>query len=465
MQPLSSTAPQTGSPATVRRFRSIYRLAGLVVQYEIFVVAAIVVGLIFSVHLPPAVLALLLLLVPAIWLCRWLAERRVVAITPLNFPVLLMLVMVLPALYATADMELSLLGVYRIVAGLAIFYALISYARSWERLEGLVLIALAVGGALAIAGLLDTRFSANKVLPLSRFYRFLPKTSLPIMAAAGANANIVGGTLAMLAPIGLAMLVFPGVPRRLKILAWPSTALMLLTVLLSQSRGAWMGLAASVLVVALLRDRRALVAIPLSLLGVGLVIGRYGMNTIAEALLQSSTIPSAAGRMEIWQRAVYMMQDFPFTGVGLGMYGRVAAILYPFFLISPDTSVPHAHNVFLQAAVDLGIPGLVAFVGLLTVFVVTMLHVWRQGRANSLARPLAVGLLGMMTVFMIHGLVDSITSFIKAYTVLWSLMGLGMAVWLLTEESEGEKTGQPLGAQAASTEARDLQTKHWTPCL
>jgi putative inorganic carbon (HCO3(-)) transporter len=361
--------------------RSTHRLADLVVRYEILAVAAIVVGLIFSTHLPAGALALLLLLVPLIWLCRRLAEGRVVAVTPLNFPILLTLVMVLPALYATADMELSLLGVYRIVAGLAIFYALTSYARSWERLEWLVLIALAAGGALAIAGLLDTRFSANKVLPLSGLYRFLPKTSLPIMAAAGANANIVGGTLAMLAPVGLAMLVFPAVPRRLKVVAWPSTALMLLTVLLSQSRGAWMGLAASVLVVAALRDRRALVAIPVSLLGVALVIGRYGTHTIAEALLQSSTIPSAAGRMEIWQRAVYMMQDFPFTGVGLGMYGRVAAILYPFFLISPDSNVPHAHNVFLQAAVDLGIPGLVAFVGLLTVFVVAMLHVWWGGAA------------------------------------------------------------------------------------
>src|SRR5205085_2072334 len=70
-------------------------------------------------------------------------------------------------------------------------------------------------------------------------------------------------------------------------------------------------------------------------------------------------------RAELWSRAMSMLQDFSFTGVGLGMYGKVANVLYPFFLIPPDAEMGHAHNHFLQVAVDLGIPGLVIYTTLL----------------------------------------------------------------------------------------------------
>lgn len=52
-------------------------------------------------------------------------------------------------------------------------------------------------------------------------------------------------------------------------------------------------------------------------------------------------------RVEIWSRAVYAIQDFPFTGCGLGTFRRIVPILYPLFLISSDADIGHAHNLFL----------------------------------------------------------------------------------------------------------------------
>ena len=39
--------------------------------------------------------------------------------------------------------------------------------------------------------------------------------------------------------------------------------------------------------------------------------------------------------IEIWSRALYALQDFPFTGVGLGAFRRVVNVLYPLFLVPP----------------------------------------------------------------------------------------------------------------------------------
>ncbi|MBU4225932.1 MAG: O-antigen ligase family protein [Chloroflexi bacterium] len=65
--------------------------------------------------------------------------------------------------------------------------------------------------------------------------------------------------------------------------------------------------------------------------------------------------------MEVWSRAIYGIQDFPFTGMGVNAFRKVVPVLYPLFTVSPDVDIGHAHNEFLQAGLDLGIPGLIAF--------------------------------------------------------------------------------------------------------
>ena len=62
-----------------------------------------------------------------------------------------------------------------------------------------------------------------------------------------------------------------------------------------------------------------------------------------------------------------MVLDFPFTGIGMGSFTEVAESLYPFF--SSPGRVFHAHNLFLQAIVDLGIPGLIAWFAIIMIVI------------------------------------------------------------------------------------------------
>ena len=77
----------------------------------------------------------------------------------------------------------------------------------------------------------------------------------------------------------------------------------------------------------------------------------------SEALLEAPGIGSEFSRREIWVRAIWGIQDFPVTGFGLDIFRRVAGQLFPFYKLVPDTDIASAHNQFLQAATDLGIPG------------------------------------------------------------------------------------------------------------
>lgn len=113
--------------------------------------------------------------------------------------------------------------------------------------------------------------------------------------------------------------------------------------------------------------------------------------------------------------------------MGLGMFDQVAHVLYPFFLVGPDAVVVHAHNVFLQVGVDLGLPGLVTYAGLITIFCAV---VWRVGqRATTYdMRAVALELLGGIVAYHVYGLTDDMTLGAKPGAAIWAILGLTAAL-------------------------------------
>lgn len=107
-----------------------------------------------------------------------------------------------------------------------------------------------------------------------------------------------------------------------------------------------------------------------------------GSELLFDAATTDATFGGLEQRVEIWSRAIYMVQDFSFTGVGMGAsFGRVADLLYPFFL-APPGQIPHAHNLYLQVAVDLGIPGRPAWLAVLFTVMVAAWQVYRFRAAS-----------------------------------------------------------------------------------
>jgi putative inorganic carbon (HCO3(-)) transporter len=148
-----------------------------------------------------------------------------------------------------------------------------------------------------------------------------------------------------------------------------------------------------------------------------------------DILLSNDTLGSLNGRMEVWSRAIYMIQDFPFTGIGMGTFTPVADALYPFFLAEPG-SISHAHNLFLQVGVDLGIPGLLAWLAIWMLVLVTAWQVYQHGRAihDGWVMGLGAALCCSQLALVTHGLLDAVTwGMVKPAPIVWALWGLTMA--------------------------------------
>ena len=207
-------------------------------------------------------------------------------------------------------------------------------------------------------------------------------------------------------------------------------------IVLTASRGAWMGLAAAALVLMALRWRWGWLALPLVAVAAGLGAWQIGFGRVADAALASQALGGVDQRLEIWSRALYMLQDFPFTGIGMGSFRQVANLLYPFFLAGPDAEIPHAHNIFLQVGVDLGLPGLVAWLALLILVGVCAWLVYRRGRGqgDTVFAALGAGLLASQVALVVHGLTDAATWGTRPAVVVWAVWGLAMAALLVSEQ-------------------------------
>lgn len=383
--------------------------------------------MLFVGRLPIRIISASLLLIPIPWVCRWAAKGYLAAHTPMDMPIVLLLSMALVGLYPSVDLSMSIPVLYKMIVEFALFYGLVNSFHSERRIRATVAVLLLAGAGASILGLIGTGGMAYDFSTLLGGYRDFVLHLVQRLNEAGFNANIVGGAVAMIFPLHLFLFLFDskGLWKLFLGLLLPLVGGALL---LTRSRGAIVGVALALLAVGVWRSRLVLASLPVLLAGILWTARHFGAQQVAEFLLVTDTTRTVAGRSELWQRAIYMVQDFPYTGIGPGTFSRVAPVLYPFFLIGPDRDVPHAHNLILQAGVDLGVPGLVAMVGLLTVFSIIALQTVRWARNTSL-EPLSMGLLCGFMVYLVHGLVDHVTFSTKPGTVIWAILGLTTALW------------------------------------
>ena len=415
-------------------------IAGLELPIVVVGVAPV---LLFDAWMPKWAICAALAAIPMLWLIRWVGYGSPIRATPLDLPILLLLMTVPVGIWATAIKPLSLPEVYRVVLGVGLFYATVGTLTSARRLwsfAGLLILAVP---ALALLALLGTQLSDGKFPVLAALYDWIPSAISPFWRPTGLGPNSVAGGLAMLLPITIG---FALGARGIWLRVFCALASLFAgsVLVLTQSRGALFGLALAVLVILVLWNRWFLLAIPAAIIAGAAAIWALGLEWLSGLMLSgtaTSAVASLEGRLAIWTRALCMVQDFPITGVGLGMFDHVLDLLYPMQMVTLETNIYHPHNVFLFQAVSSGLPGLVALLALLLLLAVMAIQSARQQTQRGGMWSLSVGLAGALAAYLGHGLFDSPTSFIRASAILWTLFGLEAALWLYIRE-QGPSTLQ-----------------------
>lgn len=384
----------------------------------------------------PAATAAALLALALVWLLGLALDRVALPRTPFNLAFVLLGVALGAGILVSADPIETLPKATGVVLGLAVWrFVVIAVGRRRH-------VALAVGLLLLIC----LGFSVTGVLSL----RELPKIptlttanpfrglSLPGLAQLSTHPNQLAALISFFLPLLVSLLAVPRPgPRRF---VWRAAlilvALLVVTILvLTQSRGGWIATIAGLLALAALwaavlppsRARRGLrLVVALSVLGALAMVVWIGPTTLWELWLNPpadtavGTLRTLGVRRAIWPWAATAVSDFPFTGVGLGAFRQVVFRLYP-LPPWPDYDLGHAHNIFLQTALDTGLPGLVAYLAIL--FVAAAVG-WRVARRDPGFRAVSLGLLAGLAALHVFGLADALVLGAKPAVVFWFALGL-----------------------------------------
>ncbi len=187
---------------------------------------------------------------------------------------------------------------------------------------------------------------------------------------------------------------------------------------LTGSRGAWIGLTAGAVIAGYLLIRHGLVERRgrrpawLLLADIAIVLVFLGAIVFYAAIILSPELDgrlgisaqggSALSRMALWRDSLPLIQDYYFTGSGLAATAMTYAT-YAYLLHVPYLF--HAHNLYLQVALEQGVPGLIAFVGIFAAAVLYSANAWQ--RADRTGRALLAAGYAATAALLVHGLFDA----------------------------------------------------------
>jgi len=145
------------------------------------------------------------------------------------------------------------------------------------------------------------------------------------------------------------------------------------------------------------------------------------------ALRQNFVSELFTGKLMHWSVAGHMIQDFPFTGVGMGAY----IIELPNYLISlglPFKNTDSAENFFFQASSELGLIGLFLFICVFFAVFKQMRVGWKTFRHEDKDKFVMIGVCSGIFALCINFFFHSyIGSFEVAYT-FWLFVAL-VLIW------------------------------------
>lgn len=348
-----------------------------------------------------------------------------------DVPLIILLGMALLGYSISIDRALSWPRLCSILLGLIIFFTL-RRALPTNRHTAWIAVGLAVLGlGLAGVGFLGVNWSQVRLLDLPALYDRLPTLihGLP-NSRAFTNQDLIGPrmlgiTMGIMAPVYLPLLAWREQPwlRVLAALAFLVTAGILL---LTQTLSGILALLVGIFVVLVLVSRWFWLLLPAGMAaGAGLLLWMNPVDRLT-TLLSIDDLGGIAVllRLDMWSRAWAMIRDMPFTGIGLNTFPLIQSQFYTGYIIGPE---PDAHNLLLQTAVDLGLPGLIAFIGFITLWMVAVLRqVKRAAHPNQ--RLLLIGVAAGVGAYLGHGLIDALMLGSKPTIAVWALLGVGAAL-------------------------------------
>jgi O-antigen ligase len=247
------------------------------------------------------------------------------------------------------------------------------------------------------------------------------------------GVNFLAGYLNMVLPLALAVQAMAK-EATLRMTAKITFFLGIITLVLTQSRGAYIALLA-VLVMAfqtVLKSKTARLRF-VPAFAAAVIIGSVISYALTQDIDTGAAGPSArerfttvdettAERLLIYGAAWGMFVDSPAAGIG---YGNFRSHFNSFTGDAP-TDLWDAHCLYLKVLAETGLPGFVCFFAMIGSALLAAQRSWKESSWPT-ERILAVALMGGVTTVLVQGMVESLVDLPQFGSLLWLLFALYFA--------------------------------------
>ncbi len=359
-----------------------------------------------------------------LWLSKMIVKRKMdFKRTPFDVVIGLLVVLAAFSIYASPDRGFSFYNYYNLMGRyVLIYYLVVNNISSAAQIKRIIWVMLTSALMVTLYGfyqyLFGINISANEWVDGEQF----PDLKMRVFSTLE-NPNLLAGFLVTMMAIGASMgYKTPSVGG--KILLFSLVAMFGTCLVLTYSRGAWLSLLAVIGVYGLLCNRKIfwlLILLPIVML--------FCHDAVLERIMSimNPTDTSSTLRLALWESTIAMIVDKPLLGIGWGSYWLVYPE-YDFFLNNPNIKIFHAHNMYLNIAAEIGIPGLLAFLTIMYGHVRLALSML-QGSFECWLSGLMLGIIAAIGGIIINGLTDYVLFNIQLSMLYWLLNGLIVVVW------------------------------------
>ncbi len=240
--------------------------------------------------------------------------------------------------------------------------------------------------------------------------------------------NAVGLFLAPILAILIVVLVNPppamgelggGLNAKHKLALAASITVIALTIILAKTEAALIAIPAALFITLLFSKASRTTKFVSTALALLALIGALSIPLIKEKIFLHDV--SGTARTQMWHETLSMLRDHPLQGAGLSGF---PSVITPYHDATYFEIFQYPHNIFLNIWVELGLPGLLAFLIISYLTLKTLYH----HRTN----PMSLALLAAFFTILIHGLVD--VPFFKNDLAMLTALLLSATIYLNNQQ-------------------------------
>ena len=338
----------------------------LVLVLSILILGPLALGAVRNLEF--AIIEVLTLGVMGLWIARiWLEPRPRLLWPPVCWAVLAFSLYAVGR-YLYADVEyVARLELVKVLVYAALFFAIINNLHRQESIQIVTLVLLCLGMVISCYAIYQFLKGSNHVWTLVKPYPHRGSGTY-------FNPNHLAGFLEMLLPLGLAYTLTARLKPLAKIFVGYASLVILAGIGVTVSKGGWIATILALLVfftVLIFRRSYRWPAVVLLVLLVGSCALAFPKSLFFQLRLKQMFTEGGnindELRYSVWRPTVQMWQDYPWFGVGPGLFNtRFRAYRPEGIQLSPE----HTHNDYLNTLADWGAvgTGLVAAAWLLWAF-------------------------------------------------------------------------------------------------